>query len=76
MELKVTPIGNTYRREGQESDIVEVFHTFSGLRVTVSTWIAPETHRSRVVGTGRCSLSSAGNGRIRGNRLVLDRFAL
>jgi len=39
MELKVTPIGNTYRREGQESDIVEVFHTFSGLRVTVSTWI-------------------------------------
>jgi hypothetical protein len=39
MDIEVIPIGNTYRREGQESDIVELFDTFSGLRVTVSTWI-------------------------------------
>ena len=39
MDIEVIPIGNTYRRDGQESDIVEVFNTFSGLRVTVSTWI-------------------------------------
>ncbi len=39
MEIEVIPVGNTYRCDGQESDIVEVFHTFSGLRITVSTWI-------------------------------------
>ena len=39
MDIEVLPIGNTYRSEGQESDIVELFDTFSGVRVTVSTWI-------------------------------------
>ena len=39
MDMEVIPIGNTYRLDGQESDIVEVFHTFSGLRITVSTWM-------------------------------------
>ncbi len=39
MNIEVQPLGNEYRFEGQESDIIEVFNTFSGLRIIVSTWI-------------------------------------
>jgi len=39
MDIEAQPLGNTYRCDGHESDIVEVFSTFSGLRIIVSTWI-------------------------------------
>ncbi len=39
MNIEAQPLGNEYRFDGKESDIVEVFDTFSGLRVIVSTWI-------------------------------------
>ncbi len=39
MNIEVQPLGNEYRFDGKESDIVEVFDTFSGLRIIVSTWV-------------------------------------
>ena len=36
--MQAQPLGPTFRLDGQESDIVEVTHTFSGLRIIVSTW--------------------------------------
>jgi hypothetical protein len=39
MDIEAQPLGNEYRFDGKESDIVEVFYTFSGLRIIVSTWI-------------------------------------
>src|SRR6185437_1374569 len=39
MNIEAQPLGREYRFDGKESDIVEVFDTLSGLRVTVSTWI-------------------------------------
>ena len=39
MNLEVQPLGNEYYLEKKESDIVEVFHTLSGLRIIVSTWM-------------------------------------
>jgi hypothetical protein len=39
MNFEAQPLGNEYRFDGKESDIVEVFDSFSGLRVIVSTWI-------------------------------------
>lgn len=39
MKIEVQPLGNEYRFEGKESDIVEVFDSLSGLRIVVSTWI-------------------------------------
>ena len=38
MNLEVQPLGNEHYLEKKESDIVEVFHTLSGLRIIVSTW--------------------------------------
>lgn len=37
MKIEVQPLGNEYRFEDKESDIVEVFCTRSGLRIVVST---------------------------------------
>lgn len=39
MNIEAQPLGNEYRFDGKESDIVEVFHTLSGLRIIVSTWV-------------------------------------
>ena len=39
MKIEVQPLGNEYRFDGKESDIVEVFDTISGLRILVSTWV-------------------------------------
>ena len=39
MNIEAQPLGNEYRFDGKESDIVEVIDTFSGLRLIVSTWI-------------------------------------
>ena len=39
MNIEAQPLGNQYRFEGKESDIVEVFNSLSGLRIVVSTWI-------------------------------------
>src|SRR5687767_15978302 len=39
MNIEVQPLGNEYRFDGKESDIVEVFDSLSGLRIVVSTWI-------------------------------------
>jgi hypothetical protein len=39
MDVEALAVGHTYRRDGQESDIVELFDTFSGVRITVATWI-------------------------------------
>ena len=39
MNIKAQPLGNEYRFDGQESDIVEVFDTLSGLRILVLTWV-------------------------------------
>ena len=36
--MQAQPLGPTFRVDGKESDIVEVIHTFSGLRIVVSTW--------------------------------------
>lgn len=33
------PLGDEYRLDNKESDIVEVFCTRSGLRIVVSTWL-------------------------------------
>ncbi len=38
MNIEAQPVGNEYRFDGQESGIVEVFETLSGLRIIVSTW--------------------------------------
>jgi hypothetical protein len=38
MNIEAQPLGNEYRFDGQESDIVEVFDSVSGLRIIVSTW--------------------------------------
>jgi hypothetical protein len=38
MNIEAQPLGNEYRFDGQESNIVEVFDSLSGLRITVSTW--------------------------------------
>ncbi len=38
MKIEAQPLGNEYRFDGQESDIIEVFSTISGLRIIVSTW--------------------------------------
>ena len=38
MSIEAQPLGNEYRFEGKESDIIEVFDTISGLRIIVSTW--------------------------------------
>ena len=39
MNIEAKPLGNRYRFDGKESDIIEVFHSLSGLRMTVQTWI-------------------------------------
>ncbi len=39
MNLEAKPLGNEYRFDGKESDIVEVLDTQSGLRIIVSTWV-------------------------------------
>ncbi|MBC7932223.1 MAG: hypothetical protein H7Z38_16825 [Rubrivivax sp.] len=39
MNIEAQPLGNEYRFDGKESDIVEVFDTLSGLRIVVSTWV-------------------------------------
>ena len=39
MNIEAQPLGNEYRVDGKESDIVEVLHSLSGLRIIVSTWI-------------------------------------
>ena len=39
MNIEVQPLGNQYRFDGKESDIIEVFDSRSGLRIVVSTWI-------------------------------------
>ncbi len=39
MNIEAQPLGNEYRFDGKESDIVEVFDSVSGLRIIVSTWI-------------------------------------
>jgi len=38
MDIEAQPLGNEYRCERKESEIVEVFETLSGLRIIVSTW--------------------------------------
>jgi hypothetical protein len=39
INIEAQPLGNEYRFDGKESDIVEVFDSVSGLRIIVSTWI-------------------------------------
>ena len=39
MNIEAQPLGNEYRFDSKESDIVEVFCTRSGLRIVVSTWL-------------------------------------
>jgi len=39
MHIETQPLGNEYRFDGKESDIVEVLDSVSGLRIIVSTWI-------------------------------------
>ena len=39
MNIDVQPLGNEYRFDSKESDIVEVFCTHSGLRIVVTTWL-------------------------------------
>ena len=39
MNIEAQPLGNEYRFEGKESDIIEVFDSVSGLRIIVQTWI-------------------------------------
>ena len=39
MNIEARPLGNEYRFESKESDIVEVFDSLSGLRIIISTWI-------------------------------------
>ena len=39
MNIEAQPLGNEYRFDRKESDIVEVFDSLSGLRIIVSTWI-------------------------------------
>ncbi len=38
MNITAQPLGNEYRFDGKESDIVEVFDTLSGLRILISSW--------------------------------------
>jgi hypothetical protein len=38
MNIEAQPLGNEYRFDGQESDIIEVFDSISGLRIIISTW--------------------------------------
>ena len=39
MKLEAQPLGNQYRLDAKESDIVEVLNSLGGMRIVVSTWI-------------------------------------
>jgi hypothetical protein len=39
MNIELQPLGDEYRFDGKESDIVEVLSTLSGLRIVVTTWL-------------------------------------
>jgi hypothetical protein len=39
MNIEAQPLGNEYRFDGKESDIIEMLDSLSGLRIIISTWI-------------------------------------
>ncbi len=39
MNIEAQPLGNEYRFDDKESDIIEMLDSLSGLRIIISTWI-------------------------------------